>query len=509
LMYLPDYAIGRLVETPVEIISVLQAFIDNDGVFEINDALVGGDDFLAGDLVDSQCAMMNDFGLTVDCAQSDEAFSASFLAGQPSSVWTSYHSNHYSMGIFGGAFSATDLFLLANADASFMGTIGCHAGLNVADAGLFSDIDIAQGVAHHGGLTIGSTAYTYGSSQGVNYTEALMEDLTQRLLSADQQPIGPLLSQSKHAYYLSRGWFNYLDAKSISPMMLYGLPMTRYDLPDNSLRALSVKSQSMLTAEQNMVSMAFSSQDYARIQTADGEYFTFMGQSIAQHKQPIQPVHREQIPFEKDGKQLKGMLILQAEFEDIENFDPVVNESWVMGAQTQTEIVEPALEISQWDRDLPVSLSLPTDGTSQASLNYVPGLYNAETEVERLFSSITLQPIYGGGTDNVPPIILAAAVEQTADETTFSLNIPENQNPELVLVVYEDGDTWRSDILIYNPIESRWEGAVRTQVDRYRLQVVDSFGNVADVGWLTGSFDSLEPPISGTGSTLYLPFVNR
>ncbi|MEM9775822.1 MAG: hypothetical protein AAF902_14690, partial [Chloroflexota bacterium] len=47
LMYLPDYAIGRLVETPVEIISVLQAFIDNDGVFEINDALVGGDDFLA------------------------------------------------------------------------------------------------------------------------------------------------------------------------------------------------------------------------------------------------------------------------------------------------------------------------------------------------------------------------------------------------------------------------------------------------------------------------------
>ncbi|MEM8863068.1 MAG: hypothetical protein AAGD96_32555, partial [Chloroflexota bacterium] len=464
----------------------------------------------ASDLVERQCELLTSFGLAVDCADSDSAFSNAFLNSTPTSAWTSFHSNHYSMGIFGEALSAGELYLLENIGSPFMGTIGCHAGLNVADVGLVTDLDLAQGVAYHGGVTIGSTAYTYGSSWDVNYTEALMEDLTQRFLAADQQPIGQLLKESKQAYYDSRGWFDPLDAKTLAPMMLYGLPMTRYNIPDSRIVAQADVAPSRLVTLDDTMSVEFPSSDFTKVETEDGVFYTFMGESIAQHHQPIQPAHSETLPAMQDSKLLKGVVLLGANYSDLANFDPVINESWVMGAQTQAEIVEPALEISQWDRDLPISLSSPDASDTDAVLNFVPGLFNGASNVERLFSTVEFEPVYGGTADMEAPLITSATLDRSGISTMITIEAEDQQGDvERIVILYEGDEAWESVELAYDSQQQVWTGSASAVIGRYRIQAVDSSGNLTDPGWLIGDFNGSQTDPTGSESAIYLPLITR
>ena len=490
-VFVPDYAIGRLIETPEEISAVIGSFLGHNGVISIDDSLIGGDDFLAGDLVAQQCELFAKSGITVNCANSDLAFAHIFEQTKPSSAWTSFHSNHYSMGLFGESLVAEDLYQL-KADNTLMGTIGCHAGLNVSDANLDSDIDLAQGIAFNGGTTIGSTAYTYGSSWGINYTEALMSDFTKRFIQEDRQPIGKVLKETKKSYFAQRGWFDPLDAKTITPMTLYGLPMMRFEIPSNRIVASAeAPSQLQMVGESGqIVTMEFPSDSFTEVETSDGSYYEFMGQTLAQFRQPIQPAYHESVPYEKDGEVLKGIVLHSTEYRDLTGFDPVINESWVMGAQTQQELIEPAFEKAQWDRELPIGFTV-VDGADgpEATLSYVPGLFNQDLQIERLFQSISVELLYGDAEAQQVPQLRFSEIEQRDGETDFSVGVIGGRDQvDRIIVVYEAGQSWESAELQFSVTESAWVGKAPSEVARYRIQVIDKNGNLNDPGWLTGSF---------------------
>ncbi len=502
-IYLPSISIGRLAETPEEITKVTQAFWDNNGVFSLDSALIGGDDFLAGDLVSRQCDLLETAGFTLTCADSDETFSSAILNTNPDSIWTSFHSNHHSMGLFGSAIEAA-AFRELDGTLPMMGTIGCHAGLNVIDHGLVTDFDFVQGMALNGGTMIGSTSYTYGSSWDVNYTESLMEIFMHRLLTSNNESAGHLLRQAKQDYFNQRPWFDHLDAKTLMPMTYYGLPMARFALPEGVRRkAVKTENASQLDLENNIVSLKFEASDFIRNETADGTIFAYKGETINQHRLPIQPLHLKQVPFLKDGEEIKGILITDAMFNDIENFDPVVNESWAMGAQRQLDVVEPILEKAEWDRELPAGLIItPEREQIDATISFVPGLFNADTNVERLFNQISLELIYGDLEAIAPSYIDEIKTDQVNGKSIIRIKTTGNGS-DRVTILYELDSSWRTIELTFDASMQEWSGSIPQEIERYHIQIVSQTGDVNKSGWL------LTNPLSTFSRQVFLPVVTR
>jgi uncharacterized repeat protein (TIGR01451 family) len=229
-LYLPDLAIGRLVETPEEIITTIDAFLANNGQITAAPGTVGSDAQLAADLGQAQCEVLNTAGITTTtCTNDPDTFTNAVLAQTAGSIWAAFHSSHFSVG----SLKAVDIqSRLQTYDDVLMITIGCHAGLSVSDgSGLIIDLDLPQAFLGQGGVYIGSNAYTYGAYVGIGYSEELAMALTNNL-TEDNQTIGQALMQAKHAYYTEREmWVDHLDEKVLIPLTLYGLPMVQVTSP--------------------------------------------------------------------------------------------------------------------------------------------------------------------------------------------------------------------------------------------------------------------------------------
>ncbi len=229
-LYLPDLAIGRLVETPAEIITAVDAFLANDGQMMLATGTVGSDAQLAADLSQAQCDVLNTANIaSLTCTDDTDTFTDAVLAQTTGSIWAAFHSSHFSIG----SLKAVDIQSQPQAyDQTLLITIGCHAGLPVPDgSGLITDLDLPQAFLGQGGTYIGSNAYTYGSYVGVSYSEDLALVLT-KLVSEGNQTIGHSLVQAKHTYYAEREmWVDRLDEKVLIPLTLYGLPMLRLATP--------------------------------------------------------------------------------------------------------------------------------------------------------------------------------------------------------------------------------------------------------------------------------------
>ena len=290
--------------------------------------------------------------------------------------------------------------------------------------------------------------------------------------------------------------------------------MIEYDLPDNRIKAApEAKSLLQTSGKANeIVTMNFAEGDYEEVITADGSYFTYLDQTLAQFHQPIQPSHSESIPYEKDGKILKGILLHDSTYQDIADFDPVINESWVMGAQTQQDLIEPVFDDSEWDRDLPIGFTVSdgTDGPS-ATLSYVPGMFNVDSNVERLFSSISVELLYGDAENTELPYLTFTHLEKDAGQTEFQIGLEQASSLiEKVIVVYEVPNGWKSIDLEFNQQLAAWVGTAPAEVSRYRIQVVDVEGNLNDPGWLVDGFGNQPIDNPQTDQThQYLPIIQN
>ena len=260
---LPDLAVGRLVESPHEIIDAVSTFLAQNGVVSLDPAgvpsplaLVSGYDFLLDGARRVESRWRSRLGggsATVDAELSGQGWDEADLLlhlcgidGTPARVLGLHgHGTHHQEGTPGSSpldirgLSATTLVGSAacgHASLSLGGSViyavGCHGGLSVADgAGGTLPLDLPQAALSRGaGAYLANAGYGWGLLSGVGYSERLMELFTDELTAAPSTAVGEAARRAKLNYLLENPRFDPYDAKTLAQWTLFGFPMLRVTL---------------------------------------------------------------------------------------------------------------------------------------------------------------------------------------------------------------------------------------------------------------------------------------
>jgi hypothetical protein len=351
-VYLEDFAVGRLVETPTQIESLINVFLAQDGQLNFtaggDKALVSGWDFM----YDSALAMKGQYttaGKTVDCLLDDPAASGSsdgcvdkpftpvdlsaqlFATPLHKAATLNTHGMHYAFAAsaavggkdllctdpsYGGTCHATGMD--ANGiplTATILYTPACHAGLSVPSTDP-KPLDLPEQMARKGvPAYIANTGYGWGMDVGAGLSEALMDKLTSEVLNVDSIAVGKALANAKRTYHLQERRWDVFDEKVIHELTLYGIPNyllkarlagvgapPKEELPppdgpakgcaDGICLEKAFSPQSGLlpsgVTELNL-NFAFGSGTYTLFPTATGSYYKLNGRASGEVGDTIQP----------------------------------------------------------------------------------------------------------------------------------------------------------------------------------------------------------------------------
>ncbi|HXF61754.1 MAG TPA: C25 family cysteine peptidase, partial [Caldilineaceae bacterium] len=254
----PGLAVGRLVETPADIQSLLAAYLATAaGVAPTPQAaLVTGYDFLEDVALAVQSELAAGLGGPVDSLITPNEVSpldpASWTAQQ---LAAQLGSRRYDIAFLAGHFNAASV-LAADYRTSFLTTdllalpvdmtnmlvysAGCHAGYNIVNAhgvpGVTFEPDWAQAFAGKGATLIAGTGYQYGDTEFIEYSERLYLEFTRRLRTgAGPVPVGKALVAAKQRYLATTPFLRGIHEKALLEATLFGLPMFALDLPGQRL----------------------------------------------------------------------------------------------------------------------------------------------------------------------------------------------------------------------------------------------------------------------------------
>jgi hypothetical protein len=499
-LYVPDYSIGRLVETPAEITGMLNEFETSKGELVVETALVTGYDFLtdAGIAINNTLLDKGINATDIDVLISENWTGPaleSILAGSPSPDISSInaHCHHYGIGPPVGI-PLYSYQISLQEDGRLIFSTGCHAGLNVDDAvsttGSWS-LDLPQAFAEQAAWYIGNTGYGYGDNETVALSEELMFRFAEALGSGKKPsvPVGQALMDVKQDYFRSMGSYGPFDEKIMIESTLYGLPMYMID-PDVTANPGEevVDTDLTVTVDQYHDFLPVGSLNdtfsLARIHADNGDYFVADGESQFVPYRPIQP--KTSIRIERDNTVAHGVLFTGGTYHYQSGFDPV--------------IARPIWDISEYEPQFindvwypckqQTIMSLQTPGGVNQTLVVIPGQFittRADTEViglERLYSSMDYDVYYSNSTDFRPPIIGRVGVDVTNSTAHFVVRADDFRGTvERVMITWTytvDDHAWESMELGYNPSSEEWTGdlpELERRID-FMVQAVDAAGNV-------------------------------
>jgi CSLREA domain-containing protein len=258
---IPDLPVGRLVETPADIISVLDAYGEtNNGVTPAASALVTGYDFLA-DAAGAIKKELQEAGLgsNVDTLITPNGVSPAKRppVDDPPYPWnadelrTQLLGSRHDLVFLGGHFSAssalaadyetrmvTDELVSSAVDLknALIYSIGCHSGYNIVNPDGIPDItrepDWAQAFAQKGATLVAGTGYQYGDTDYIEYSERLYLEFTKQLRTGAS--VGQALVAAKQRYLAQTPEIRGLHEKSLLQATIFGLPMLKPDLPNKT-----------------------------------------------------------------------------------------------------------------------------------------------------------------------------------------------------------------------------------------------------------------------------------
>ncbi len=213
--YVPELAVGRLVETPNQILGQITQYIQRNGAINPTRALTTGYDFLS----DGATKISADFRAKVGTNNAQELInnswtksnllSAMFPASNPPTLDSiNAHYDHFRSlpADENAAHRETILYTTADlAGRSTSGrvifTMGCHSALPVSDFVFGSSLnaDWAQGYAQSGAVVyMGNTGYGLGDTAAVLYSEKLNVLFADRLDGS--MTVGQALAFAKQEY---------------------------------------------------------------------------------------------------------------------------------------------------------------------------------------------------------------------------------------------------------------------------------------------------------------------
>lgn len=464
--YFRDLGVGRVVETPTDILGAIDAFQSNGGVLDPATAATAGYDFLT----DGSLEVQSNLGGLTDIAGSsliNETWSRSDLAdtaygasgGDAADVISpNAHYDHYrSLPAIGNLNQdETDLFEVGEITAlgvddlanRIIFTMGCHGGLQVDDtAGGIVDqpTDWAQVYGAKRAVYIGNTGYGYGDTATVALSEQIMANLAANL--GNGQTIGQNLAQAGQEQFGRAGLYGVYDLKAIEEATLYGLPMWRVSVPgadpveSNGSETGPVSTDPMtgLTAAPFSTSPSFTLES-----SEDGDFYSSDEGTQFMHWRPITP--KTGVDATQGGLIATGAILTGLQSRDVPLPDPV----FARPLTSDTPNLEPEVEfpdvifpttfatLGTYDLLNPDRVGDPT--ITQQSLNLLAGQYVGPTGTQRLFDQIDGQVYYAPENSDVdwtPPSITDVDADVVGTSVTFSVSASDpDSDVARVVVLY-------------------------------------------------------------------------
>jgi len=255
---LPEVPVGRLVETPAEIIGMVQAYLETaSGVLPSPaSALVTGYDFLTDAAIGVEAELAAGMGSSVETliSPANVAPANGWTADQlRQALFGQRHDLVYLAGHF-SAFSALaadyETFILASeleaATTDFKNTIlfsaGCHSGYNAVDGEGIPFVtpqpDWPQAAARRQATLIAGTGYQYGDTDFIEYSERLYLRFARELrMGSGPVSVGQALLRAKRHYLATTPVMRGIHEKSFLEASLFGLPMLSVNMPVGRLPA--------------------------------------------------------------------------------------------------------------------------------------------------------------------------------------------------------------------------------------------------------------------------------
>ena len=531
-LYVPDVAIGRLVETPLEITAVANAFGSSNGTLSVETASVAGYDFFS-DHANAVVSELSTAGRDVDslvgpnwtaddlrCTWGLDV--AGGCAPAPDLSDQSAHYTHWAALSAGGYFNAdyddyvtTSEVATTGLDDSFLGhlgfTIGCHAGFSAPDENVLAtglpfdpSLDFAQAMAQARAVWVASTGYAIGDDEALAYTELLMLNYTQQLLGGGNTA-GSALVNAKLLYLGSLGTITNYDQKVSIEMTLYGLPQYEIDLPSNQVVSqieTTIRTLAIHELEPGPGVTQIETVDFfpslVDVVTADGTFQTANGDSESVVARPRMPRIVSELG-DAPGLDVHGAIMVSGTYErktdpGVDHLDPLIAAPLTEWGLTPDE-PQVCLPIF-WPS--PVKLNGIGDdrGISQRLIVYTAA-FRCDTEPGetvtgeyRAFTEQNVRVYRSASEDFAPPRIGGVQLIEGAsgDGILISVNATDLESGigEVIAVRYRDGVVSSASLVLEDepgPLPTTGTFVVEFDDfladDEFVVHVIDGAGNVA------------------------------
>ncbi len=505
LTFIPDYAIGRLVESPEEVSAAIDAFLSAPAI-NATHALVAGYDFLS-DMSQSISATWSvTQGVPVDALIND-TWTANDLRGYlfgPAAPYSLSSINaHFNQRSAAPAVvtDTVDLFRSFEIPASgldftgaFVQTVGCHSGLNVPDADAESDptssypdwgLDFAQTWQGQGAAYLANTGYGYGTDEGLAFSEQLHAFFVQELADA---PLGSALALAKQRYRNSAGGSGYgdYDIKVLAEATLYGLPMQRVNQPASAMQVGLRNAPGQVTAAAAVSAMWVQTHTFTlapqAVDTPIGRYYHIAGEAAAPAGRPTQPRTGRVLsaPAACTDCLAHGVLFVGGAYSLESDFDPVIARP-----VSETALAEPAYPFAAWYPSTLGAVNRLVLGSALSErLVVYAGQFYSSAQVERLYTDQTYQVLWSDSDDLAPPQIFTSTVTPApGGRWILRARVQDGRSGvNRVVVAYTEGDgTWNPVSLSRIGNTDTWAGQITASSRRIEVvfQAADNAGNVS------------------------------
>ena len=514
-LYVANHPIGRLVETPEEIIDQLDHYLASGGILNATTSLTMGYDFLK----DSSQLIADTFaaqGLVNDSLINDtwtaQDLEDNFLVTPPHSINSiNAHFQHWRLE---PADRAAGLFESSEIDqpgVALTGTVnfsmGCHGGLNVCDlisTNGSASLDFAQAFGRKRAVFVGNTGYGYGDTDAVALSEELMSDFARNLGAEAEVAVGQALVEAKQEYALNNmGFYGPYDEKALIEATLYGPPMYSVSVFPSAAKEhgsggefTSAPPHLHTSAQAGLIVRSYTvTPTLTAVNTLRGTYYTAdactepcrSGGVQAVLYRPLQPRMSLDIALPGgvgDGAVAQSALFVGGNYTDIPDFDPVITMP-----VTEATRYEPQWIYTGWHPQELVRINhLQTPQGVQERLVLILGQFrhtnvvgNHVEGIQRLYNQMTYEVYYSTADDITPPTLESVTAQRQDSVVGFVVKASDASGVVRVIVLYSDGaGTWESLGLTYDPGADEWGGELTGVTDgiAFMAQAVDGAGNV-------------------------------
>ncbi|HET8567545.1 MAG TPA: right-handed parallel beta-helix repeat-containing protein [Candidatus Limnocylindria bacterium] len=337
-LYLPEIAVGRLVESPADVSAYVDAYLATGGVASPTSALSSGYDFTI-DLAQYVAAQLQARGLAVNASLIGDTWTAddwrTTVLGTSSPFGILSLQGHFSANRLvpadnGQRILSTEIAALT--DARFRGalvySLGCHSGYSIVDADatiLTQPLAFPEAFMRQGATVVAGTGYQYGETVLMKNTEALMALLTLELGYSTSPsgaswssgvPIGAALAAAKRAYMAGTATPRGIDLKVVGVSTVYGSPTMRFVLPSQQQRPVppSTVTPDPVAGFSGLTSDDVSPSYSLTLNGAAGgpQYYDASGSTTIAPYRPIAPLVT--VPAGVNGTVLQGAVFLGGQY---------------------------------------------------------------------------------------------------------------------------------------------------------------------------------------------------